>query len=98
MTVMNRPELVSKIAEKTGESKAATDRFLTAFQEVVEEAVVDKVEVKISGFIAFSPIVRSARTTTSPVTGDPIEVPERNAVKVRIFKHFRDVVAGEETE
>jgi len=95
MSVMNRPELVAKIAEKTGESKAATDRFLTAFQETVEESVVGKVEVKISGFVAFTPVVRSERKAISPISGEEITVPERNAVKVRIFRHFRDVVAGE---
>lgn len=95
MSVINKPELVAKIAEKTGESKASADRFLTAFQESVEEAIVNKVEVKISGFVAFTPIVRSERKTISPITGEEIQVPARNAVKVRIFKHFRDVAAGE---
>lgn len=33
MTVMNKPELIAKIAEETGESKAATERFLDAFQK-----------------------------------------------------------------
>lgn len=95
MSVMNKPELVAKLAEKTGESKASAERFLAALQDTVEEAVVNKVEVKISGFVAFTPIVRSERKTISPISGEEILVPERNAVKVRIFKHFRDVVAGE---
>lgn len=94
MTVMNKPELIAKIAEETGESKAATERFLNAFQKTVVDSVADKVEVKISGFVAFTPTVRAERKTTTPISGAEIVVPAHDSVKVRILKHFKDRLSG----
>lgn len=98
MTVMNKPELIAKIAEETGESKAATERFLDAFQKTIEDSVVDKVEVKISGFVAFTPTVRAESRRTTPISGAEIIVPERDSVKVRILKHFKDRLSGNVSE
>lgn len=95
MSIINKPELIAKIAEQTGESKASTERFLNAFQEVVIDSVANKVEVKISGFVAFTPTVRAARRTTTPISGAEIIVPERDSVRVRILKHFKDRLSGE---
>jgi len=94
MPVLNKPDLIAEIAEKTGESKAATERFLNAFQETVVDSVVDGVEVKISGFAAFSPSTRSARIMKNPRTGEDIEVPETKTVRMRVLKAFRDRISG----
>lgn len=98
MSVINKPELISKIAEATGESKASTERFLNAFQDVVIDSVTDKVEVKISGFVAFTPTVRAERKTTTPISGAEIIVPERDSVRVRILSHFKSRLAGDSAE
>lgn len=95
MSVMNKPQIVAQIAEKTGESKASVERFLNAFEETVVEAVANDTEVKITGFLAVASAVRSARVMKNPRTGDPIEVPEKKTVRVRVLKTFRDKVAGE---
>lgn len=98
MAVMNKPELIAKIAEETGESKAATERFLNAFQKTVVDSVADKVEVKISGFVAFTPTVRAESRRTTPISGAEIIIPEHDSVKVRILKHFKDRLSGKNSE
>lgn len=93
MPVLNKPDLVALISEKTGESKASTERFINALKETVVDAVADGTEVKISGFFACRPVVRSARTMKSPSTGEDIAVPETRAVSIKPLKHFKDAVA-----
>lgn len=97
MPVLNKPGLIAEIAEKTGESKAATERFLNAFQETVVDSVDNGLEVKISGFAAFAPAVRSARLMKNPRTGEDIQVPETKTVKVRILQAFRNRIAGKDS-
>lgn len=94
MSVLNKPQIIAKIAEETGESKAAAERFMNAFEKTVVDAVADGDEVKISGFAAFAPAVRSARVMKNPRNGEDIEVPESKTVRVRVLKAFKDKVSG----
>lgn len=93
MPVMNKPALIAEIAEKMGETKAATERFINAFQESVMDHVSGGTEVKVSNFVAFAPAIRSARVMKNPRTGEDLEVPEAKTVRIRPLKGFRDRMA-----
>jgi DNA-binding protein HU-beta len=92
MPVLNKSALINEIAERTEQTKAATERFVSAFQDVIIEAVSRGEEVKLTGFAAFARTVRAPRIIKSPRNGESIEVPETKAVRIRPLKHFRDVV------
>lgn len=92
MPILTKSDLVAQVAERTSSTKASTERMLAALQEVVMEAVVDGKEVKLTGFAAFAPSVRSARTMKNPQTGDTINVPETKVVKIRPLGEFRERV------
>lgn len=94
MPVLNKPAIIAQIAEKTGNTKAETERFLNAFQEIVIDSVTQGIEVKLTGFVAFSKAVREARVMKNPRTTEEIEVPETSVPRLRALKHFRDRVAG----
>lgn len=80
---MNKSELVDKIAEKTDVSKADTEKVLKAFEETVQEVVAKgKEKLTLAGFVSFEQTKRKARTARNPQTGEPINVPAQNAVKV----------------
>lgn len=91
---INKPTLIDEIAEKTGQTKADTDRFLTALEDVVTSHVVEGDDVKISGFVAFSPSVRAARVAKNPRTGEDLNIPESKVVRIRPLKAFKDKVSG----
>lgn len=92
MPILTKADLVAAVAEKTGSTKAATERFIAALQETVVDAVVEGKEVKLTGFAAFAPATRSARTMKNPQTGEAIEVPETKLVKIRPLGQFREAV------
>ena len=98
MPIMNKPELVAEIAEKTGETKTAVDKILSAMQESIISNVAEGTEVKISGFAAFGRSTRSARTIKNPRTGEDIEVSETKIAKIRPLKKFKDAVSESEDE
>ena len=87
---MNRPEVIDTIASATGEKKAAVERVLSALESPVTDSLNEGREVKISGFMAFSTVTLSARTTKNPRTGDDISVPERQAVRIRPLSRFKN--------
>lgn len=95
MPILTKQELIAKIAEETGSSKAATSRFLDSLQNTVMNAVAEGKEVKLTGFAAFAPAIRSSRTIKNPQTGEDIEVPAVKVVKIRPLGVFRSLLKGE---
>ena len=50
---MNKAELVSAVAEKSGQSAAAVGSVLAAFEEVITSTVAGGGKVQIPGFLSF---------------------------------------------
>lgn len=94
MPILNKPELVSEISEKTGETKATVERVLNTMQESIISHVAEGREVKISGFAAFGKSRRSARTVKNPRTGEDIQIAETNVAKIRPLKKFKDAISA----
>lgn len=93
MSILNKATLIDEVAEITGSSKAATERFLNAFQDQIMSAVARGEEVKLTGFAAFTPATRAARTMKNPRTGEDLEVAAAKTVRIRPLKKFRDAIA-----
>ncbi len=80
---MNKSELVDALAEKAGVSKTDADAVLKALEDVVTEEVAGKGDkITITGFVSFERTYRGPRTGRNPQTGEAIEVPGANAMKV----------------
>lgn len=80
---MNKTEFVEKVAEKTGQSKKATDEAVKAAIEVITEALANGDSVSFVGFGNFVVTERAERKAKNPATGAEIIVP---ATKVPKFK------------
>lgn len=92
--MLNKADLISAVADRTGESKATTERFLGALQDVIIETVAKGEEVRLTGFAAFDSAQRAARQMKNPRTGEAIQVPATRVVKIRPLKRFQDEVKG----
>ena len=80
---MNKSELVDALADKAGVSKTDADAVLKALEEVVTSSVAsggDK--ITLPGFLTFERTYRKPRTGRNPQTGESIDVPGANAMKV----------------
>jgi len=89
---MNKAELVSAVAEKSGQSAAAVGSVLNAFEEVVTSTVAGGGKVQIPGFLSFEKAERAARTGRNPATGAEIQIPAASVPKVKVGKSFKDAV------
>ena len=78
---MNRLELVAKIADKHGLSKAEAARILTTITEEIMDAVKNDDPLTLVGFGTFKKQVRPARTGRNPATGASIQIPETSVPK-----------------
>jgi DNA-binding protein HU-beta len=89
---VNKSELVDAIAERTGLTKADSERALSAVIDIVESTVKGGQKVTIPGFGTFSVSERKARTGRNPQTGATIKIAASKAPKFTAGSGFKAVV------
>jgi len=81
---VNKAELVTSMAEKSGLTKKDVEASLNAFMKSVEEALIEGDKVQLVGFGTFDIRERKARKGRNP--RNPEQVIEIPASKAPVFK------------
>ena len=92
MADVTKTDLVEEIAERTGLTKADSERALGALLDTVATALGRGQSVQITGFGTFEPRARAARKARNPQTGEEIDVPATTVPAFRAGKALKDVV------
>ena len=79
---LNKSELVSAIAAKSGLTKIDAESAINAIQEVLVESLSAGEAVKLTGLLSIERVERAARTGRNPRTGEEIQIPAGYGVKV----------------
>jgi len=87
---VNKADLVSAMAEKSGLTKKDAEKALNAFIDSVMEALSKKDKVQLVGFGTFEVRERSARKGRNPQTGEEIDIPAANIPVFKAGKALRD--------
>jgi len=90
---MNKTELISVIAEKSGLSKKDSEKALTAAVDAIAEALVAGDKVQLVGFGTFEVKTRAARTGRNPKTNAAIEIPASKIPQFKAGKALKDAVS-----
>lgn len=91
---VNRSELVAKIADKAGLTKVQADAALSAFQDVLVEALEAGEAVKVTGLLSVARVERKSRTGRNPRTGETIEIPAGYGVKLTAGSTLKKAVSA----
>ena len=89
---MNKFELISNIAMKTGMTKADAEMAYEAVFEAIEEALVAGEKVTVSGFGTFEVKERKARKGHDPRTKEEIVIPSLKAATFKPGKVLKEKV------
>ena len=88
---MNKAQLISAIAEKSGLSKVDSKKALDALLINVAETLKSGDKIVLVGFGTFSVVNKAARNGINPSTKQPIKIAARKTVK---FKAGSELAAG----
>ena len=91
---MTKSEFVSLVASKAELTKHDSEKALDAIIASIEETLKKGESVTFVGFGTFSVTERAARTARVPRTGEEVKVPAKKAVKFKVGKNFKDLIAG----
>ena len=91
---MNKSDIISKVHETLGTSKADAERAVDSVIENIVNSLKDGEEVSIAGLGIFSAKMRAAREARNPRTGEKIQVAAMRVPKFRAAKALKDAVKG----
>lgn len=90
---MNKQELISAAAEKTGFSKKDTEATVTAVLETIISALEDNEKVQLVGFGSFEVRERAPRIGRNPRTKEEVTIPASKAVQFKSGKVLKRAVS-----
>lgn len=89
---MNKTQLASAIAKKSGLSNKDCVAVINAFMDVVKESLQNGDSVSLIGFGTFSVKDRAARKGFNPKTKEEIDIPASKAPAFKAGKVLKDCV------
>jgi DNA-binding protein HU-beta len=87
---MNKNELTSVVADKTGLSKTQAAEAVDGVFEAITSALKKGDEVRLVGFGTFAVSKRKASKGRNPATGAEIDIPASNQPKFKPGKGLKD--------
>lgn len=89
---MTKADLVDKIAETSGLTKAASEKALNAFLDSVKEILLHEGRLNLTGFGTFAVESRGERKGRNPRSGATITIPASKVVKFRSGRKLKDTI------
>ncbi|WP_424684776.1 HU family DNA-binding protein [Enterococcus sp.] len=89
---MNKAELISAVAEKSGLTKKDATAVLVAIIDTVETTLKNGDSVQIMGFGTFEVRERAARKGRNPQTGEEIQIKASKTPAFKPGKQLKDAV------
>ncbi|MDA8307182.1 MAG: HU family DNA-binding protein [Deltaproteobacteria bacterium] len=89
---MTKAELVGKVANESGITKAQAEKAVDGFVSAVSGALAAGDNVTLVGFGTFSVGERAQREGRNPRTGEKIEIPASKVVKFKAGKNLSEKV------
>jgi len=80
---MNKAELISALAEKTGKPQTEVKRFLEAFTDTVTETLSKGDKLTLIGFGMFDVQAIAGCTGRNPRTGEPLQIKPKKKIRFK---------------
>ena len=89
---MNKSELISAVAEKSGFTKKDSEKAVNAVFDTISDALSKGGKVQVIGFGTFYVRPREAREGRNPATGETITIPALNVPAFKAGKALKENV------
>ena len=89
---MNKNELISAVASKTGMTQSQAGQALDATLDAITGALKNGKDVRLLGFGNFSVSHRAARMGRNPQTGAPVQIKAANVARFKAGKALKEAL------
>lgn len=91
---MNKTELITALARKTGKSQAEASRFLDAFTSTLKETLAKGDDLRLIGFGTFDVLQTKERTGRNPQTGSAMQIKPKKKIRFKAGADLSGAVNG----
>lgn len=91
---MNRTDLASTIAQRTGVTVKDATAVIAGLNDVILEAIGRGEKIQLPGLLTIERVERSARTGRNPQTGAEIKIPASHAAKITAGSKLKAAAKG----
>jgi len=92
-TIMNKNDLIARVAESAGLTKSNASKSVDAVIEAITDSLRRGDEVRLVGFGTFCVTLRKATEGRNPRTGEKIKIPASKQPKFKPGKVLKDSIA-----
>lgn len=89
---MNKNELVTSMADKSGLTKKDAEKALTGFVDTIQQALTEGDKVQLVGFGSFEVKERAERKGRNPQTKEEITIAASKAPVFKAGKAFKEAI------
>ena len=89
---MNKSELVSAVADKSGQPKNVVEQVIGVLGDVIGDAVVSGDKVTVPGLLTAERVERSERQGRNPQTGESMTIAASSGVKLSAVTALKNKV------
>jgi DNA-binding protein HU-beta len=93
---MDKPEVVQRVAERTGLSRSQASKAVDALLETITDSLVRGEQVRFIGFGSFQVRSRSQREGRNPRTGAKLQIPSQRVPAFSAGAKLSQAVRGGE--
>ena len=87
---MKKVDVIAKLAEVRDITKKEATEIVDAVLDIVKVGIKEDGEVDFYGFCKFQKVHKEAGTARSPLTGETIDVPAKEAPKCKFSSAFKN--------
>jgi DNA-binding protein HU-beta len=87
---MTKQEIVKVIADSASITLKAAEKAVNTLTDLLVDEVKTEGRFVLAGVGVFTEVTRAAKEGRNPQTGDPLQIPEKKAVKFRPAVSFKE--------
>lgn len=90
--MVNKQEIVNRIAEKVGMSKKVTGEFMDAFIDVVADALANDEKIGLYGFVSMETVNVEPKIMKNPQNQESVEVAAHKKVRMKVGEGLKNFI------
>ena len=89
---MTKKEMIREVAEKTNSAQNHVGAIVNAIEDTVVDHIKQGGEVKLFNGVTLYAAVSAPRTSRNPQTGEPIDVPAKNVMRLKVGNRIKNLL------
>ncbi len=94
MEILGKSQIAKMVAREMECSQKDAESHINAFLDAILKAIAAGQEVRLTGVLSISSVLRAARTGRNPRTGETIQIAAKKVARLKAGKDLKDAAEG----